>query len=203
MLKQHPEREAMNTVTAGPSIQIPLSWKAVPGKEVFAWHRAPLPSDKRLIGGPKVYSWLMCKEHGEVESIYIGESGDFSKRLKSYRLRVQKPNDKDKLVEAMVKCESLGGRVELHFLDLGEGSFNLNGKLIDQLSLADHAVRLMMESIAIFMARATNLKLINDLRENAYLASILKITKGDRAAATKLIQDYLAEKGNASKIFTY
>jgi hypothetical protein len=61
----------------------------------------------------------------------------------------------------------------------------------------------MMESIAIFMARATNLKLINDLRENAYLASILKITKGDRAAATKLIQDYLAEKGNASKIFTY
>ena len=67
----------------------------------------------------------------------------------------------------MADCERRGGIVELQFLDLGVDGFLLNCQPINAKSLNDHEVRLMMENISIIMAKATNLRLINKLRESA------------------------------------
>jgi len=180
----------MSEVGAVTRVEIALSWKPTLFEEKhFNWHRDPLYTSHTMrVGGPRVYRWFMRQKNGEVESVYIGESGDFYERLLDYRLRVQRQDDRDDLVNAMRDCENCGGAVELQFLDLDEGSFDLNGKLVNGETLRYHETRLMMESIAIFMAKASNLKVLNELREDAYLTAILKIVKGDIPAAIKLLE---------------
>jgi len=188
----------MSVRAAVPRIGIQLQWKPPSDTGNVAWHREqPNLEDTSLIGGQRVYCWLMRAADGSSESVYIGESGDFPERLRNYRYRVQKQNDKDELVKAMGKCESRGGTVELQFLDLDSCGFYLNETLLDQQSLRNHEVRLMMESIAIFMAKSANLQVINHLRGDAYWASILKITNGDESAAIDLMKRFLVERGYA------
>jgi hypothetical protein len=134
----------------------------------FAWHRAALfKAHTNLIFGPKVYRWLLISSTGEQESVYIGESVMFENRLNKHRLRFREQNVSSSLARAMADCERRGGIVELQFLDLGVDGFLLNCQPINAKSLNDHEVRLMMENISIIMAKATNLRLINKLRESA------------------------------------
>jgi hypothetical protein len=88
----------------------------------------------------------------------------------------------------MRSCENCGGIVQLEFLDLDERSLELNGRLLNNEALRHHEARLMVESIAIFTAKASKLKVLNEMREDAYLKAILRIVKGDIPAAIKLLE---------------
>ena len=179
----------MSTVIDDLHIEIPLSWKAVLVKEQhFDWHRKSLySSDMSLVSGPKVYRWLMHAEGGK-DSVYIGESVKFEDRLLQHRLRIKKPAATDKLVNAIVAFERNRGIVELQFLDLGERGFRLNGHHINRWSLGEHEVRLMMENMSIIAARASNLTVINSLRDSA------------KSRAEKWIMEYARTHGSAAAL---
>jgi hypothetical protein len=110
----------------------------------------------------------------EISSVYIGQSEQFETRLRDYR----SPNQYDRDVQAaMRECEESGGRVELHFLDLGTDRFRINGKLVSHASLSNHDVRMMMESIAIVTAGVEGVKLINLVRDNALVKVMTDLCK--------------------------
>lgn len=158
-------------------IDVPLHWTRVQVSEKhFDWHK-DLPKTVRnrdLISGPKIYRWVL-RESG-IESVYIGQSERFEKRLSAYRSGNRKALASEYHVRAKLKqCEDAKGIVELEFLDLDKGSFYINGKLVANSSLGDHEVRLMMESVAIVAARASSLHLLNRLQKNVGVKDIERI----------------------------
>lgn len=164
----------METVTGIPSIKIPFHWKQVLEKEgYFPWHRVVPKKPAKHIRGPQVYRWVLRKGD-EISSVYIGQSEQFEKRLGDYR----RPNHYDSALQAaMRECEEGGGRVELDFLDLGSGSFRINGKLISHASLSNHDVRMMMESIAIMTAGVEGITLLNHVRDNTLVRIMVGLAK--------------------------
>ena len=74
------------------------------------------------------------------------------------------------------RCEEHNGTVDLEFLEL-RTPFRINGKLINDFSLGEPDVRIMMEHIAIVTARAEGLKLINRLSDNAYYVKIFSLVE--------------------------
>jgi hypothetical protein len=159
-----------------PGIEIPFNWAQVLERGTyFPWHRKKVPKNlpKYNIAGPRVYRWVLRRGE-EISSVYIGQSEKFEKRLRDYR----RPNPYDCDVQAaMRECEAGGGRVELQFLDLGTGSFRINGKLISHASLSNHDVRMMMESTAIVTARVEGVKLLNHVRDNALVKVMVDLFK--------------------------
>lgn len=181
------------------SIEIPLYWMPVLVKgHHFPWHKnLPKTTQARdMISGPKVYRWVLRTKTGRVESIYIGQSEKFQERISAYRTGNQKALGSDKAVLANLgHCEDSGGAVELQFLDVDMGSFRIYGKLVNNSSLGDHDIRLMMESIAIVAARASNLKVLNRLRENAHLKEIAHLVKLTPKQVEQILQRSLT-RGN-------
>lgn len=165
----------MEGVTNIPKIEIPFHWTQVLDNKgaYFPWHRKVPKKLRKHIAGPRVYRWVLRKGD-EISSVYIGQSEQFETRLGEYR----NPNRYDSDVQAaMRECEESGGRVELHFLDLGTGRFRINGKLISHASFSNHDVRIMIESIAIVTARVEGVKLLNHVRDNTLVKMMADLFK--------------------------
>lgn len=174
------------------SIVVPLHWLPVRVKEShFNWHKN-LPKTVRerdQISGPKVYRWVLRTQTGEIQAVYIGQSEKFQARVSDYRRGDKAGLDLDDTVQARMKrCENCGGTVELQFLDLDAGPFKINGMQVTNSSLADHDIRLMMESIAIVTARAANLPVINRLQENVNVKSLKRLVKANPKLIPQLRQ---------------
>ena len=78
--------------------------------------------------------------------------------------------------DAMNECERRGGAVDLEFLHI-ETPFIINGMRIDQASLGEAEVRIMMEHLAVVTDKAKRIHVINRLGLNASLAATLKLVK--------------------------
>ena len=150
-----------------PAIEIPLRWQPVVVKEEhLEWHRRKRlnEAERNRLRGPKVYQWVLRSAQGEKESVYIGETEAFENRISEYRATV----------EAFDDCESRGGSVRLEFLDLTDATFRINGRLVNQISLSHHDIRLMLEAIAVATAQAEGVRVLNRIRENALVRDISK-----------------------------
>ena len=158
------------------AIDIPLEWTSVTVKgENFPRHQGKIRSRraKDKIKGPQIYRWVLRKRSGEISAVYIGQTEDFEIRLRAYR-EGKSGCDGSVVQSAMKECDEDGGSVELQFLDLVKGAFRMNGTPINRASLGEPDVRLMMESIAIVAARADGVRLLNQVRENAYMKILLR-----------------------------
>lgn len=161
------------------NIVIPLHWIPVPAEGgQFDWHKNPPKSVRArdAISGPRVYRWALQTITGETTSVYIGQSERFQKRVSAYRKGKQTSLEPDDTVQSKIKdWENSGGKVELQFLDLDAEPSCINGKPITIASLGDHDTRLMMESIAIFSARASGLKILNSLQDNVHETELRRL----------------------------
>jgi len=161
------------------NIEIPLHWMPVPvGGNRIALHKNP-PKNPRVrdaISGPKVYRWVLRNTTGEIASVYIGQSEKFQGRISKYRKGKQTSLEPDDTVQSDInEWENSGGTVELQFLDLDTEPFCINGERITIASLGHQDTRLMMESIAIFSARASGLKVLNRLHENVHMKELRRL----------------------------
>ena len=151
-------------------VTIPLRWEPVVlsnGKR-FNWHkeRAPADADRRRLDGARVYRWILRDADGKIDRLYIGESGAFNERITQYRSDCPADGSTEAALRTeMNNCEANGGSVDLEFLSL-EAPIHVNGKIINNYTLGEHNVRLMMENIAIVTAKVQGLKLVNRLGEN-------------------------------------
>ena len=169
----------MSTATTALHIEIPLLWKAVVVKQQhFAGHQKPRLNvrERDAIAGPQVYKWVLRDKTHKIEAVYIGETERFETRLGSYRITNAKATAKTKRIRQELKrCEDEGGSVELQFLDLESGQFMLNGILVNRFSMAEHTARILMESIAVFVAEAEGYRVLNHSRKNVAKKNILKL----------------------------
>jgi hypothetical protein len=169
----------MSTATTALHIEIPLLWKAVLVKQQhFAGHQKPRLNvrERDAIAGPQVYKWVLRDKTHKIEAVYIGETERFETRLGSYRITNAKATAKTKRIRQELKrCEDEGGSVELQFLDLESGQFMLNGILVNRFSMAEHTARILMESIAVFVAEAEGYRVLNHSRKNVAKKNILKL----------------------------
>lgn len=155
------------------SFKIPLDWHPVLTDGIaFPWYRgSPKPwKDRELIEGPRVYRWAFKNKAGDIEAVYIGQSGKFQRRLASYRKpRKTAPKSTDVILSKMFEsCEQKGGAVELQFLEIAP--FKINDLLIETStrSLGNHEIRLLIESIAVVTAKLEKPKLLNRLFKNVH-----------------------------------
>jgi hypothetical protein len=162
------------------SFKIPLNWRPVLiAGTAFPWHRdSPKPyKDRELIEGPRIYRWAFKNQSGGIESVYIGQSGNFQNRLASYRKpRKATPNSTDVILNKMFESwEQKGRAVELQFLEIA--AFKINGLLVETSpeSLGNHEIRLLIESIAVVGARSEEPKLLNRLSKNVWEKQILQL----------------------------
>jgi hypothetical protein len=163
------------------NIEIPLHWVTVPARGCqFAWHNS-LPksvSAREAISGPRVYRWTLRAIDGKIAFVYIGQSERFQERVSAYRSGKKTSHEPNDTVRSKIRdWENSGGTVELQFLDFDVDPFSINGKPVTVASLSDHDTRLMMESVAIFSARASNLNVLNQLQENVHVKEIRRIVK--------------------------
>jgi hypothetical protein len=169
----------MSTDIAASHVEIPLLWKAVLVKQQhFAGHRNPRLNvqERDAVAGPQVYKWVLRDKADKIEAVYIGETERFETRLGSYRIANAKAPTKTKRIRQELKrCEDEGGSVELQFLDLESGQFMLNGTLVDRFSMAEHTARILMESIAVFVAEAEGYRVLNHSRKNVAKKNTLKL----------------------------
>jgi hypothetical protein len=169
----------MSTDIDASHIEIPLPWKAVLVKqEHFAWHRKPHLNvrERDAIAGPQVYKWVLRDKTRNIEAVYIGETERFETRLGSYRIANAKAPAKTKRIRQELKrCEDEGGSVELQFLDFESCQFMLNGILVNRFSMAEHTARILMESIAVFVAESEGYRVLNHSRKNVVKKNILKL----------------------------
>jgi hypothetical protein len=171
----------MDTNENTPSFVVQLHWKAIKlcdGRR-FDWHkkRARAARDREQLEGPRVYRWVLRGTDGLPEQFYIGQAGNFEQRLPKYRSRKLAVDSTEALVQNEIfRCEEHNGTVDLEFLEL-RTPFRINGKLINDFSLGEPDVRIMMEHIAIVTARAEGLKLINRLSDNAYYVKIFSLVE--------------------------
>lgn len=150
-----------------PTFEIPLQWRRIlVGDDRFDWHKKRVRSyrDRDQLAGARVYKWVLQAADLLPTMWYIGQCQDFQKRLGKYRTTLKKGP------EARFRCEAqryleAGGTVDLYFLDL-KTPLCINGKRVDELSLGELDVRLMMESIAIVSARAAGFEMVNRLGGN-------------------------------------
>lgn len=171
----------MSIANAVPNIEIPLSWKTVLAKEQhFPWHKKPRLNvrERDIISGPRVYRWVLTDKTHKTEAVYIGETEKFEVRLRSYCIANSKaPTETKRIRHELKHCEDEGGSVELQFLDLESGQFILNGTLIDRRSLAEHTARILLESIAVFVAKAEGYRVLNHSRKNVLKKVIMRLFK--------------------------
>jgi len=160
-------------------IEIPLSWKIVLVKgQLFAWHRKPRLNvqQRDVIAGPQVYRWVLKDKTHKITAVYIGETERFEVRLKSYCItNATAPTKTKRIRQELKRCEDEGGSVELQFLDLESGQFTMNGTFINRFSLPQHSARILMESIAVFLAEAEGYIVLNHSRPNVIKKDIVKI----------------------------
>lgn len=180
-----------------PKIEIPLVWRRVllVNGQPFPWHQRPAPyaRDRELLEHPQVYKWIL--RAGDTERIYVGEASAFNRRLAQYR-NPDKDTTEQRIKQAMDECEQFGGTVELWFLEITTGSFQLNGRIIDRHSMGDKSVRLVMENLAILEEKQKKTILLNVIEDNAYdvkLAAIVGdlVSKRGRDAALDMIRGLL------------
>jgi len=178
-------------------IEIPLVWRPVllTDGRPFPWHRTPAPyaRDREQLENPHVYKWVL--HNGNLEKAYIGEASAFDRRLGKYRNPDSDTTEK-RIRQAMDECEQCGGTVELWFLEITTGSFQLNGKLVNRHSIGDKSVRLILENLAILEEKQKKTTLLNVIEDNAYDAKIAAIvgdlvTKHGRDAAFEMIRRLL------------
>ncbi len=169
----------MSTDIAALHIEIPLLWKAVLVKQQhFTGHRKPRLNvrERDAIEGPQVYKWVLRDKTHKIEAVYIGETERFETRLGAYRIANAKAPTKTKRIRQELKrCEDEGGSVELQFLDLETGQFTLNGTLVNRFLMTEHTARILMESIAVFVAEAEGYRVLNHSRKNVAKKNILKL----------------------------
>jgi hypothetical protein len=160
-----------------PALEIPVCWAPVlVNGKAFGWHEQKLNSRaKEQIAGPRVYRWVLRTHSGEV-LVYIGQTENFEKRLRSYR-RGAGEQIHSRVRTAIEQCKNGGGTVELYFLDLQTGAFRMFGRLIDRSSLNHHEVRIMMEGVAVLKALAGEEKLLNRYRRNAVETMMAQLLK--------------------------
>ena len=165
----------MSTDIAASHIEISLRWKAVLDKqEHFAWHRKPRLNirERDAIAGPQVYKWVLRDKTQKIDAVYIGETERFETRLGAYRIANAKaPTNTKRIRQELKRCEDEGGSVELQFLDLESRQFMLNGTLVNRF---EHTARILMESIAVFVAEAEGYRVLNHSRKNVAKKNILK-----------------------------
>ncbi|MDE3163850.1 MAG: hypothetical protein KGL64_11370 [Acidobacteriota bacterium] len=181
------------------NIEVPLHWIPIPMKgNHFDWHknRPKTISAREAISGSKVYRWALRKLTDEIEYVYVGETERFQDRVSAYRNCKRALLEPDGTVQLRIKNwseESGGGVVQLEFLDLDVEPFCINGKRVTNASLGDHATRLMMESIAIFSALTSGLRVLNKLRENARVKELKRNLKDPKQL--ELVLSALRSKG--------
>ncbi len=182
-------------------IEVPLAWRRVllVNGQPFPWHRRPTPyaRDRELIEYPQVYKWIL--RAGDTEITYIGEASEFNRRLAQYR-NPNSDSTEQRVRQAMDECEQCGGTVELWFLEITTGSFQLNGKVIDRHSIGDKSVRLILENLAILEEKRKKATLLNVVEDNAYDAKIAAIVddlvrKHGRDAALDMIRELAGGPG--------
>jgi hypothetical protein len=173
------EGRAMIDDIAASHIKVPLLWKAVLVKQQhIAWHRKPRLNvqERDVIAGPQVYKWVLEDKNQKVEAVYIGETERFETRLGSYRIgNANAPAKTQRIRQELKRCEDEGGLIELQFLDLELGQFMMNGILVNRLLMAEHTARILMESIAVFVAGAEGYRVLNHSRKNVAKKNIVKL----------------------------
>ncbi|HEX4030595.1 MAG TPA: hypothetical protein VHX20_09540 [Terracidiphilus sp.] len=154
-------------------LEISLHWWPVltPDGNRFPWHREPARAarDREQLEGPRVYRWILRSKDNIAEPrYYIGETSAFHRRLAKYRSgKLNRKGIENYVPQKMRECEALDGEVQLEFLNLDAEPLRINGRLLANSSLFDRSVRLMMESIAVYVSKTQNLFLLNSLGENA------------------------------------
>jgi hypothetical protein len=184
----------MKASTPISSLLISLNWIPVLVDGVkYPWHRKPqkYARNRELINGPRIYRWVLRSKVGDIESVYIGQSEKFEKRLTRYR-RLRESGTEVYVNNAFSDCEEHGGTVELQFLEVAE--FEINGTLVDTSarSLGNHVVRQLLETTAILTAQSEPPNLLNRPSKNVQLKDALKFaTRGPYAR--KMLLDQLTK----------